>query len=112
MAEVQLLRIIQEALTNVRKHAAARHAWVRLSQGDGNLQAVIADDGVGFALDARGPAGHPRFGLSTMRERAEAVGGTFTIDSTPGGGTAVTVSIPVAATLTDHERSAHARAHR
>jgi len=112
MAEVQLLRIIQEALTNVRKHGGARHARVQLEVTDGALQAVIADDGVGFALDTLGPAGHPRFGLATMRERAEAVGGTFTIDSRLGEGTTVTVSIPRAATAANREGSAHARAHR
>jgi signal transduction histidine kinase len=112
MAEVQLLRIIQEALTNVRKHAGARHARVQLEVTDGALQFVIADDGVGFALDTLGPAGHPRFGLATMRERAEAVGGTFTIAARLGEGTTVTVSIPLAATAANREGSAHARAHR
>ena len=82
--EVQLLRIIQEALANVRKHAGASHAEVRLSLHDQSLEATIEDNGAGFEPEALGRATLPRFGLTTMRERAEAIGGTLSIDSTPG----------------------------
>jgi signal transduction histidine kinase len=94
-AEVQLLRIIQEALANVRKHASATRARVRLVMENGMVAASVEDDGVGFDPEALGRATVPRFGLSTMRERAEAIGGTLTITSLPGGGTAVVARIPV-----------------
>ncbi|HEU5432149.1 MAG TPA: GAF domain-containing protein, partial [Thermomicrobiales bacterium] len=67
--EVQLLRIIQEALTNVRKHAAAQQVMVRLVERDGWVEAEVADNGHGFEAAAPRLAGIPRFGLATMRER-------------------------------------------
>jgi signal transduction histidine kinase len=93
--EVQLLRIIQEALANVRKHAGATRARVQLVLADNHLEASVEDDGVGFDPEALGRTSLPRFGLATMRERAEAVGGTLTISSTPGEGTQVVVRVPV-----------------
>lgn len=97
-AEVQLLRIVQEALTNVRKHAGASHVAVRLTEANGWVQATVEDDGVGFDQSALGRAAPARFGLGTMRERAEIVGGTLAIDSAPGRGTRVTVCLPTTAT--------------
>jgi signal transduction histidine kinase len=96
-SEVQLLRIIQEALANVRKHARASGAQVRLSVDGAALTASIEDDGAGFEPDALGHAGMPRFGMATMRERAEAIGGTLTIVSEPGQGTRVVARIPLEA---------------
>lgn len=97
-AEVQLLRIIQEALTNVRKHARARQVWLRLATltGDaqGALQCQVVDDGRGF--DPCLLAGDLHFGLATMHERAESVGGRLRIESAPGQGTCVTVTLPLA----------------
>src|SRR5918995_519312 len=72
--EVQLLRIIQEALANIRKHAEARQATIRLLQDEGYVEAIVEDDGSGFAPEDLGRAAVPRFGLTTMRERAEAAG--------------------------------------
>lgn len=95
--EVQLLRIIQEALSNVRKHANARQATVRLARREGGIEATVADDGVGFEPEALGRSVVPRFGLATMRERAEAVGGTFRVGARQGGGTEVAVWMPNAA---------------
>ncbi|MCX7624137.1 MAG: GAF domain-containing sensor histidine kinase [Thermomicrobium sp.] len=95
-AELQLLRIVQEALANVRKHARASHAIVRLERLEsGALQLTVQDDGIGF--DPRGleRAQYPRFGLATMRERAEAVGGTLLVESQPGRGTTVTARFPL-----------------
>ena len=94
--ELHLLRIIQEALTNVRKHACARHIWVRLhseehSQG---LTLTIADDGQGF--DPALPRGRKHLGLSTMRERARSQGGDFSIVTGPKQGTRITVTLPSA----------------
>lgn len=93
--EVQLLRIIQEALTNVRKHGRARSASVALDVGDGRVRAVVADDGRGFdPADVNWGEGG-RFGLRFMRERADEVGGDVEVDSTPGGGTRVIISMPI-----------------
>jgi signal transduction histidine kinase len=87
--ELQIVRIIQEALTNVRKHAKAAHATIEIRREDGKLVTVISDDGVGFSAAARARGEFPQFGLSTMRERAASIGGTLTIDSIPGSGTKV-----------------------
>ena len=97
-AELQLLRIIQEALTNVRKHAGAQHVEVHIrTAADGTLETVVADDGRGFDPVHARPEGdlQPHFGLSTMRERAESVGGHLEIASSPGQGTRVLVKLPV-----------------
>ena len=93
--ELQLVRIVQEALTNVRKHARASHARVEIRREDTRLVTTIVDDGVGFNAAARARGEFPQFGLSTMRERAESIGGTLTIDSTPGSGTTVRFDLPV-----------------
>ncbi len=95
-SEIQLMRILQEALSNVRKHAEATHATVSLDVTEGALTATVRDDGVGFAQgEAVRSSGWPHFGLQTMRERAEAIGGRFELVSTPGGGTSVSVRIPL-----------------
>ncbi len=93
-AEVQLLRIVQEALANVRKHAGARRANVRLAEGDGFLVAIVEDDGSGFDPDALGRTTVPRFGLATMRERAEELGGSLELLRREGGGTLVRAVLP------------------
>ncbi|HEX6098765.1 MAG TPA: GAF domain-containing sensor histidine kinase [Thermoanaerobaculia bacterium] len=93
--ELQVVRIVQESLTNVRKHARASHASVEITRDGDKLVAVIADDGAGFNAAARARGEFPQFGLSTMRERAESIGGTLTIDSAPGQGTRVRFELPV-----------------
>ena len=93
--ELQLVRIVQEALTNVRKHAKATVARVDIAQANGKLVATIADDGVGFSESARARSEFPRLGLVTMRERAEGIGGTLQIESTPGKGTIVRFELPL-----------------
>ncbi len=95
--EVQLMRIIQEALANVRKHAGASQAWIRIAEGDGMIEAVVEDNGVGFEPSSLARSAFPRFGLATMRERAEAAGGTLTVESKPGGGTRIIARLPTAA---------------
>ena len=91
-AEIQLLRIIQEALTNVRRHAHAERAWVRFeTENDGVVVVTIEDHGRGFDIHQPIP---DRFGLQTMRERAEAFGGQLAIESTPGAGTRIRVRLP------------------
>lgn len=93
--EIQLLRIVQEALRNVRKHAHASSAVVRLAADADALTVEVADDGDGFDPLRSARTGWPRFGLQTMRERAEAIGGQFELDSQSGRGTRVTVRLPL-----------------
>ncbi len=94
-AEIQLIRIVQEALNNVRKHARASAATVTVTTEGGELVVEVADDGRG--LDGRGESstGWPRFGLQTMRERAQAIGGRFELESRPGAGATVRVAVPI-----------------
>ncbi len=92
--ELQVVRIVQEALTNVRKHARATHAVVRIGREAHALVVSVTDDGVGFASESRARSDFPRFGLSTMRERAESIDGSLMIDSSPGNGTTVRLELP------------------
>jgi signal transduction histidine kinase len=90
--EVQLLRIVQEALTNVRRHSGAHHTAVRFEGvAEGRCQVVVEDDGQGFEPSEAWPKS---FGLQSMRERAESVGGTIEVASCPGQGTTVVVILP------------------
>lgn len=95
--ETQLMRIVQEALANVRKHARARRVEIVFECQSRQIQITVQDDGCGFepALlavpDARG------FGTRAMRERAETIGGTAAIQSAPGQGTRVIVRVPAGA---------------
>ena len=91
IAETQLVRIVQEALTNTRKHAHANDVQVTVIREGGGLQVTVCDDGIGMNLD--GSKYH--FGLQTMRERAESVGGRMVIESTIGKGTQVQVWMPL-----------------
>ncbi|MBI2936427.1 MAG: sensor histidine kinase [Chloroflexi bacterium] len=94
-SEIQLTRIIQEALTNVRKHSKASTAEVTMEQRNGELTVTIADNGQGFDPAHLPLKGWPRFGLQTMRERAEAIGGTLAVHSAPGAGATIEVHIPL-----------------
>lgn len=94
--EIQLVRIVQEALSNVRKHAGASHVQVTV-EADGDVVGVqIVDDGRGFDPLLLDRTGWPRLGLQTMRERAQAIGGTFEVVSAPGQGTSTAVQVPAA----------------
>lgn len=93
-AELQLVRIVQEALTNVRKHAKASHASVELRRRNGTVLVTITDDGVGYDASAPKRSEMPQFGLATMRERAESIGGTLMIESKPGAGSTVRCEVP------------------
>ncbi len=90
---LQLQRIAQEGLTNARKHANAQHVWVQLQHTPHRLEMVIADDGQGF--DPNLPRGRHHVGLSSMRERVQSLGGSFTLATSPGQGTRITVTTPV-----------------
>ncbi len=93
--EVQLIRVTQEALSNVRKHAHARSAVVSFRKEDSRLKMVVEDDGQGFdanIIDNRRNGEH--YGTKTMAERMRGVGGELVIDSEPGKGTRVIVTLP------------------
>jgi signal transduction histidine kinase/DNA-binding LacI/PurR family transcriptional regulator len=93
-AEAELFRIVQEALHNSVKHAGPGHIDIRLHgpvDAAGTLVVEVADDGVGFDPSVPHP-GH--LGLETMRERAERLGGLFTVDSSPAGSTTIRVVLP------------------
>ena len=89
----EVLRIAQEALQNALRHAEASHVDVRLEAVDGRLRVAVADDGVGFDPDEPGLRSR-RLGLTSMEERARALGGTLSIASRPGKGTTVTLEVP------------------
>ena len=85
--QIELFRIVQEGLANSRKHAGAKHAWVKIGARSGERFVALRDDGAGFDATEDG-AGQ---GLSNMRERAASIGGALTLSSAPGAGTALEV---------------------
>jgi two-component system sensor histidine kinase DegS len=96
LTAMQVFRLIQEALTNVRKHSRAREATVALSSnGPDQLRVVIVDDGHGFTPGSQKNGNARPLGLTTMQERVEALGGTFDVNSQLGSGTQVTATIPI-----------------
>jgi PAS domain S-box-containing protein len=96
--EATIYRIAQETLNNVVKHARARSVNVLLELRDDNLALVVEDDGVGYQPATKGET---MMGLTGMRERALAVGGTIELEPTPGGGTTVLACIPTASGYRD-----------
>ena len=93
-ATIHIYRIVQEALTNVGKHSGAAQARVRLAQRDGWLELDIEDQGKGLPLGASGSVDRG-IGLVSMRERAELMGGTFSLRPSSGRGLTVSVRVPV-----------------
>lgn len=91
--ETALFRIAQEALSNIAKHAQARHIGITLTATRDDVTLVIADDGTGFDAKRVDPH-HAAWGLRTMRERAQAIAAAFRIESSPGKGTRVIVELP------------------
>lgn len=89
-AREALFRIAQEALANVNRHSAASHVEVSLAQEVGLVRLTIQDNGRGFNPEAV----HTGLGLTSMKERAEGLGGSLTVKSTPGQGTQVTLTLP------------------
>ena len=94
--ELQLLRILQEALSNTRKHSGATKVEVCIHQERDHLIASVEDDGRGFDPSNRPREAFPRFGLAIMRERAESIGGSLDVETSPGRGTRVKIHVPVA----------------
>ena len=89
--DAMVFRIVQESLTNVARHAQATFVSVELQRCGGVLTLTIQDNGVGMATGARGQGS----GLPGMRERSAAIGGRFAIESAPGCGTVLRLSLPV-----------------
>lgn len=92
--ETALYRIIQESLTNIARHAQAKTASVLIERRNGSVRAIIEDDGRGFDPLA---IGMERLGLYGIRERAELLGGTLTIEAAPGQGTSLYIEVPLEA---------------
>jgi len=96
-ADLAVYRIVQEALANIARHAAAHQAWITLRYRRDELQVIVKDDGAGFTPPAEAAdlsrTGH--FGLIGMRERAQHIGALLKVHSTPGRGARVTVHLPL-----------------
>jgi signal transduction histidine kinase len=98
--EVTLFRVAQEGLTNVARHANATRVGLTLSYLEDMVRLDVRDDGVGFTVgfesmaDAGAKNGHG-YGLSAMRQRLRRVGGSLEVESGPGGGTAISASVPM-----------------
>lgn len=95
--EIAVFRIVQEAVTNIASHAQAESAYISLEFKEKSVSIQVEDDGIGFDFSqgfSSASVGHGA-GLLGMRERAELLGGTLTINTEPGGGTRVSVEIPV-----------------
>jgi two-component system sensor histidine kinase DegS len=92
-----VLRVLQEALQNVRKHGAASAVTVASAIDNDDWVLTVRDDGRGFDVGAVAARGRRNFGLQFMRERAELIGARFEVHSRPDGGTLVRLAIPVGA---------------
>lgn len=93
---ITIFRIVQEALTNIEKHAQAKSAQVDVSMSEGQISIDITDDGVGYEGAVTGPSAEgSHLGLLGMRERAQMFGGTFSIAGASGGGTAIHATLPL-----------------
>jgi signal transduction histidine kinase len=82
----------RESVMNALKHANASHIWVSVEQQGDEVEMVVRDDGVGFDVEAPGPEGH--YGMTMLRERATAGGGTIAVQSVLGEGTTITFRFP------------------
>ena len=95
-AELHLYRILQEALSNIARHAEAQQVAVQIASGPDRLLLSIRDDGRGFDLEEAGHSGAApdHLGLAGMRERARLIGGRLTVASATGRGTSIEVEVP------------------
>ncbi len=95
VAELQLLRIAQEAMTNVRRHASASEVKMKLEKNSQSIDMTIRDNGQGFVLAKLGETPPGYHGLNIIKERAEGLGGSVDILTAPGGGTEVRIRLPI-----------------
>lgn len=94
--ETTLYRVLQEALTNVWKHAGAKSVSVIVERHPEQVQLIVEDDGSGFEEGIGGDGASMHFGLLGMRERVSLIGGSFNIESSRGKGTTLYVRVPLA----------------
>lgn len=99
--ETTIYRIVQEALTNIVRHAQAKSASILIEKHGDTVRAIVEDDGIGFDVNTN--QGELHLGLLGMRERAELLNGTLTIESTPGQGTSIFIQIPLRSPLLSGE---------
>jgi two-component system nitrate/nitrite sensor histidine kinase NarX len=99
-AATQVMRIVQEALANVHRHAKTNQAWVRIATPGDGFRITVEDHGLGFD-PLQLASERPGYGLQVMRERAQSLGGSLVIDSHPGGGTRIVVWVPSRGTEVD-----------
>jgi signal transduction histidine kinase len=92
--QVQAIRVVQEALCNVRKHAQASHAIIRVSSNDGLVNITVEDDGQGFDVEKLGKSDWTKCGLRNIKDRADSIHSLLNIESCPENGTRITLSIP------------------
>jgi signal transduction histidine kinase len=98
LLQTTVYRVVQEALTNVARHAGARSMSVRLVRDEATVELRVQDDGIGFdpMVPVEAAAGdRRRLGLQGMRERAALLGGSLEVESQPGAGTTITAHFPV-----------------
>ena len=93
--QIEVFRIVQEGLANVRKHAGARHADVLITRRGGRRVLVVVDDGTGFESGAAEENARAGQGLQNIRRRATSIGAAFALRSSPGQGTALEVVLRV-----------------
>lgn len=91
---IQILHIVQESLSNIRKHAQAKQVVVTIERHEGNTLISVQDDGQGFDMRTAADEGDVHVGIKIMRERAHRIGGQFALQSAPGTGTTVTLRLP------------------
>ncbi len=94
-SQTQILYIIQEALSNIRKHAKANNAHVTISNCDSRIEITVSDDGRGFSTSSAKQNGFPHFGIQIMKERMNSMGGNLEIKSRLGEGTKVVLALPI-----------------
>jgi len=93
--ETQLMRIVQESLSNIRKHAAAKHVRLNLDLQDSQLILSVTDDGRGFDPERTQSRYRPSYGMAIMRERAESIGAQLLVKSNPNEGTNITLMLKI-----------------
>jgi signal transduction histidine kinase len=93
--QIEVFRIVQESLANVRKHAGARHADVLITRRSGRRVLVVVDDGSGFESEATDETARAGQGLQNIRRRATSIGAAFALRSSPGQGTALEVVLRI-----------------